>query len=91
MRRPSPRRAYDWRVTFKPRIVPPAPEPPSEKVRRRVRAMPRPATLMQCRCGGRELIETRTGVLLKNGKPTGGDRQYLCAMCFMRGERVVVT
>ncbi len=67
------------------------PDTPDEQVRRRVRAMPKPATMVQChRCGGREVIETKIGVLMKNGKPTGGTKVLLCAQCFMRGERVTL-
>jgi hypothetical protein len=53
----------------------PAPDTPAEQVRKRVRAMPKPATMVQChRCGGREVIETKIGVMMKSGKPTGGRR-----------------
>lgn len=69
----------------------PAPDTPAEQVRKRVRAMPKPATMVQChRCGGREVIETKIGVLMKNGKPTGGTKQLLCVGCILRGERVVL-
>lgn len=69
----------------------PAPDTAQEKARKRVRAMPKPAAMIQChRCGGREVIETKTGVMRKNGKPSGGTKQLLCAGCFMKGERVVV-
>lgn len=69
----------------------PAPETPVEQVRKRVRAMPRPATMIQChRCGGREVIETKTGMLMKDGKPTGGTKSLLCVACLLRGERVTL-
>jgi hypothetical protein len=69
----------------------PAPDTPAEQVRKRVRAADKPATMIQChRCGGREVIETKIGVMMKNGKPTGGTKQILCALCFMKGERVVL-
>ena len=69
----------------------PAPDTPAEQVRNRVRAMPRPATMIQChRCGGREVIETKIGVLMKNGKPTGGTKQLLCVGCLLQGERVML-
>lgn len=69
----------------------PAPDTPIEQVRKRVRAMPKPASMIQChRCGGREVIETKTGVMMKNGKPTGGTKQLLCVGCLLRGERVVL-
>ena len=68
-----------------------APDTPAEKVRKRVRAMPKPPTMVQChRCGGREVIETRIGVLMKNGKPTGGTKTMICVGCLLRGERVLV-
>jgi len=68
-----------------------APDTPAEEVRKRVRAMPKPATMVQChRCGGREVIETKIGVLMKNGKPTGGTKALLCVCCLMKGERVVL-
>ena len=72
------------------KLVPEAPEPAAEKVRRRVRAMPKPASMIQCRCGGREVIETKTGVLFQDGKAKGGTRQIICLLCAMRGERVVL-
>lgn len=69
----------------------PAPDTPAEQVRKRIRAMPKPATMAQChRCGGREVIETKIGVLMRNGKPTGGTRQLLCVGCLLRGDRVLL-
>lgn len=69
----------------------PAPDTPAEQVRKRVRAMPKPATMVQChRCGGREVIETKIGVLMRNGKSTGGTRALICVGCLLKGERVVV-
>lgn len=77
-------------MTFKPRIVPATPEPPAEQVKRRVRAMPKPAAMLQCRCGCRDMLEVRTGVMLVDGQPKGGESQFLCAACFLKGDRVVV-
>lgn len=72
-------------------VVPPSEPSPAEKVRLRVKAAPKPAAMLQCnRCGGRELIETKTGVLFKDGKPQGGTKQLICASCLAHGERVVV-
>ncbi|MFK3794730.1 hypothetical protein [Pseudomonas sp. NPDC088444] len=63
----------------------------AEQVRKRVRAMPKPAYMVQChRCGGREVIETKTGVMMKNGKPVGGTKQLLCVGCLLKGERVLL-
>lgn len=73
------------------KLVPPTEPSPAEKVRQRVRAMPKPASMIQChRCGGREMIETKTGMLLKNGKASGGTKQLICVLCLMKGDRVVV-
>lgn len=64
----------------------PAPDTPAEQVRKRVRAMPKPATMVQChRCGRREVV------LMKDGKPTGGTKALLCVGCLLKGERVVLT
>ena len=71
-------------------VVPAAAPGPAETLRLRRKTDPRPAALLQCRCGSRELIETRTGVLMAYGKPTGGTRQMLCAVCLTKGQRVVV-
>lgn len=69
----------------------PAPDTPKEQARKRVRAMPKTPSMIQChRCGGREVIETKIGMMYKNGKPQGGTKQILCASCFMGGERVVL-
>ncbi|MBT2333615.1 hypothetical protein J7E49_06820 [Variovorax paradoxus] len=76
---------------MKLKLVPAATPSPAEKVRQRVRAMPKPAAMLQCnRCGGRELTETRTGVMLKNGKPTGGTKQLYCTACLLKGDRVLI-
>jgi len=65
-------------------------EPTSvEKVQLRLRDG-KPPAMLQCRCGGREVIVSLTGVMLKDGKPFGGTRQLLCAACFTKGERVVL-
>lgn len=67
------------------------PDSPKQRVLERVKATPKPAELLQChRCGGREFIETRIGVVLKRGKPSGGTKALVCACCLLKGERVVV-
>jgi hypothetical protein len=72
------------------KLVPKAAPSAKEAVRQRVREAPKPASMLQCRCGSRELIEARQGVLFKNGRATGGSRAWLCVNCLLRGERVVV-
>lgn len=71
------------------KLVPDAKPSPSEKVRQRLKAQ-KPECILQCRCGGRELIEVKSGMLFRNGKAVGGTKQYLCAHCLIKGERVVV-
>jgi hypothetical protein len=90
MQRRSSVRVYDPPVpTLK--LVPPAEPSPAEKVRQRVRRMDKPSAMLQCnRCGGREMIETKTGMLFKDGKASGGTKQVVCVGCLMKGERVVV-
>lgn len=69
----------------------PAPDTPAQRVRERVKKMPKPADMAQCpRCGGREFLTTKTGVLLKGGKPSGGTPNMICVTCLTRGERVTV-
>lgn len=71
------------------KLVPDTAPSPSEKVRQRLKAQ-KPDVVLQCRCGGRELIEVKSGMLFRNGKAVGGTKQYLCAHCLQRGERVVI-
>lgn len=69
----------------------PAPDTPAERVRKRMRATDKPAAMIQChRCGGREVIETKVGMLFKNGRAQGGTKSILCATCHRNGERVVL-
>ncbi len=73
------------------KLVDKPPIAPKEEVRRRVRRHPKPAAMLQChKCGGREVVQAKAGVLAKGGKPVGGTKVLLCAMCFARGERVVL-
>jgi len=71
---------------------PPPPATPADEVRKRMRERPKPIpALIQChRCGGREVFETKIGMIYKAGKASGGTKQVLCAQCFMKGERVVL-
>ncbi|XEG73996.1 hypothetical protein QA447_07135 [Pseudomonas sp. abacavir_1] len=73
-------------------VIDGTPAPKQDAVRERLKSRPKPASMIQChRCGCREVIETKIGVMMKNGKPSGGTKQLLCSNCFMRGERVVVS
>lgn len=69
----------------------PAPDTPVERVRKRVRAAGKPPSMIQChRCGGREVIEAKVGMVMKNGRASGGTKSILCATCHRNGERVVL-
>jgi hypothetical protein len=67
----------------------PAPDSPTERVRKRLRATKGP--LLQChRCGSREVLQTKVGVEIVDGKPRGGTKALVCASCWLKGERVVL-
>jgi len=60
----------------------------AEKVKK---ARPSAAYVLRChRCGGTSVVEVRTGMIVKNGKASGGAKQLLCAFCMMKGEHVVL-
>ena len=83
-----PRPVYDSRML---KIVPKPPIEPKAEARRRVRRHPKPAGMLSChKCGGREVIEVRNGVLVTDGKASRGTKVLLCAACYMRGERVAL-
>lgn len=75
-------------------LVNPQPKPretATAKAAKRIKAQA-PAELLECpRCKGHEVIETKIGMLYVNGRAKGGTKQFLCAGCLMRGERVVLT
>lgn len=74
------------------RVIPgtQAPDTPTERVRKRLRAA-KPPVLLQCpRCASREVIETRIGMVLRDGKASGGTKTRICAACVLNGHRVVV-
>lgn len=80
-------------MTDKPRltVIDGVKDTPRQKAEKLKRARPDAAHMLSChRCGSREVIETKIGMLYKNGKASGGTKQHLCASCFMRGERVVL-
>jgi hypothetical protein len=71
-------------------LIPPL-EKPLERKNSRARKAAKPPEMLQCpRCAGREVIVSTVGVLIKDEKLTGGTKQALCALCLMRGERVVL-
>lgn len=69
----------------------PPPDTPKQRVVDRIKAHPKPATMLQCpRCGGRDVLEVKNGVMLENGKLHGGVKMIVCACCYVKGERVVL-
>lgn len=69
----------------------PPPDTPQQRAVDRIKKTPRPASMIQChRCGCREVLELKTGVLYQDGKTKGGTKAIVCAACFMKGERVVL-
>lgn len=69
-------------------VPPPESAPTEEKVRQRIKKMARPDGLLQCnRCGGRTIMTAKTGVILKNGRKTGGTtvEKDVCLDCYMKG------
>ena len=69
----------------------PVPEEPGKAVRRRLAKAAKDAGMLTCnRCAGIEVVETKVGVRLIDGKPRGGTKQLICATCWRNGERVVL-
>lgn len=68
----------------------PAPSTPTERVRARLRKTAAPSVVQCPRCGCREVIETRQGATMTDGRLTGGVRAVCCAACWLKGERVVI-
>jgi hypothetical protein len=69
----------------------PPTDTPKQRAVNRVKAMPKPLEMLQChRCGCREVLELKTGVLYQSGKTKGGTKAIVCAACFLKGERVVL-
>lgn len=69
----------------------PPPDTPKQRVIDRLKKRAKPANMIQCpRCGGREVLVTLLGAMLKDGKLVGGTKQIVCGHCYMNGERVVL-
>jgi hypothetical protein len=74
-------------------VIEGTPEPDTAQAisRATLKAQAKPADMVACpRCSGREFTETRTGVLMRNGKPTGGTRAMICTACLAQGQRVAI-
>jgi len=70
------------------KIVPPTEPDAKERVRQRIKRMPRPDGMLQCnRCGCRVSLTTVAGAIVKNGRKQGGTvlNKDVCAECWRRG------
>ena len=70
------------------RLVERAKTGPAERVRRRIRNMPRPDGMLQCnRCGGRSTVTEVAGAFVRNGRKQGGTvlAKDQCANCWRQG------
>lgn len=92
MRPRSTGQAYNhWMAKFTVIDGSPPPDTPQQRMRDRIKRMPKPASMISChRCGGIEVLALKIGVLYQEGKMKGGTRVIVCAACFMKGERVVL-
>lgn len=71
------------------KVIDGTPEPEGPKKRMKARA--KPSHIIRCpRCTGLSMIEVKLGMEMKNGKPTGGQKQIVCATCLAQGEHVAV-
>lgn len=74
--------------TFKVIDGTPEPEGPLKRMKSSLPDTP----LVRCpRCTGLAMMEVKLGMVWKNGKPTGGRKQIVCATCLARGEHVKVS
>lgn len=70
------------------KIVPKSEPTPKEKVRQRIRRHARPDGMLQCNaCGGRVVMTATAGVVIRNGRKTGGTvvEKDVCAICYKQG------
>lgn len=82
-------RAYSFGVSTPFKVIDGTPEPEGPK--KRMRASLPDTPLVRCpRCTGLAMLEVKLGMVWKNGKPSGGQKQIVCGTCLARGEHVVV-
>jgi hypothetical protein len=71
------------------KVIDGTPEP--EGPLKRLKASLPDTPIVRCpRCTGLAMLEVKLGMVWKNGKPTGGQKQIACATCMARGEQVLV-
>lgn len=82
-------KAYSFGVSTPFTVIDGTPEPEGPK--KRMKASVPDTPIVRCpRCTGLAMIEVKLGMVWKNGKPTGGQKQIVCGTCLARGEHVVV-
>lgn len=87
----SKKRAYNLGMALKLINGSAPPDTPKQRAVDRIKRAPKPVEMLQCpRCGGREVLALKSGVMLQGGKAKGGTEQIVCATCFMKGERIVL-
>ena len=71
------------------RVIDGTPEP--DGPRKRVKAALERSPYVRCpRCTSLAMVEIKLGMVMKNGKPSGGQKVTVCATCLARGEYVTV-
>lgn len=60
-----------------------------EGPRKRVKAKTAPSDVLRCRrCTSLAMVVVKLGMVMRNGKATGGQKVIVCATCLARGEYV---
>lgn len=80
-------------MTDKPKftVIDGVTDTPRQKAEKLKKERPGAAHLLTCfRCGSSTVLEVKTGVIVKNGKASGGTKQLICAFCFMKGQSVTL-
>lgn len=68
----------------------PGPDAPKKRASRAKKAA-KPAAMIRCyRCDSTAILVMMLGMETRNGKVRGGQKSYVCATCFQRGQYVVV-
>lgn len=82
-------KAYSFGVRTPFKVIDGTPEP--EGPLKRMKASVPDTPIVRCpRCTGLAMLEVKLGMVWKNGKPTGGQKQIVCGTCLARDEHVVV-
>jgi len=74
-------------------VIDGTPPPPSPKASRaaRIKASTPPELVRCFRCSSGAMMQIRLGMIWRNGKPTAGNKQIVCASCLSKGEIVTIS